>query len=379
MSRWGSGYSYDDPCYCDTWDDFVYKCNNPGQTGEVYTYIALPTVDQQGNPIPPERRVMDLRSHDWYRSTTIIEQTNCYLWIEGNGWTILGLSIRDTTLFKINKASSGSTSSKNWKDNFVLRNLNIKNVYLQGTSCLFKTSANGARIREISGCKFSGVHDMSTLSDPYNNTSSTPAIVSNSGNSYAGYNVITACSFNFKFVGFIRIAIDRPESAPTNNNSNEFNNCLFNLEGKLPNRYDNPYSSNNHSKPLIIIGKFYFCKFTGKLVLDTTSTDAGPLYYPLFWCTDGTLNVIDFKVSYYPQNFYSYNGYLEFGSGGGSQCHVLFIDKPPDTPYGSTGGDVQLRLYNNSETFKIPSSRAQMTDETWLTNNGFVVGSAPTD
>lgn len=376
MSRWGSGYSYSDPCYCDTWDDFVYKCNNPGQTGETYTYIALPTVDQQGNPIPPERRVMDLRSHDWYRSTTIINQSACYLWIEGNGWTILGLSIRDTIFFNCNKASPSSSGARNWNSNTVIRNLVFKNIYLQGESVIFKANANGSRFREVSGCKFSGVIDTSSVSDPH--TKTTNGLIQSS-NQYAGYNVFTACSFNFKFVSYARIIMEVAGSASlTTAVGSEFNNCLISLSGKLTVRSGSQASTSSSTFPPMFIfrSKFYFCKFTGTIIIDDSLCQSQNSYFPFYWNDRGTLNVIDFDMPSYPYGFFNFTGYLEYGCYTSTEVEVFYINRIASStmPYPIT-----LRNIQYDSCFKKPSSRAQLVDETWLSNNGFVVGSPPTD
>ncbi len=379
MARWGGdGYSPDNCIYVDTWTDFVAACNEalPDGTSTRYRYITFPTVDQQGNPIPVERRIIDLRSRDWYRDWIAIIGP-CWLHIEGNDWVILGLSLRDSTLFDLR--ISTNTSSRNWNSgNLIVRKLHFKNVYLQGHSRLFNLAgAGGSRVREVSGCKFSGVMDTSTISSPFDSTDF-GIIVSTSTN--YGYNVFTACSFNFKFVAWCRLSQDTTGTI-TNSADTEFNNCLFHFDGKMT-KYMTSYLTtaiSGGSKQPMFNSKFYFCKITGDFILDDTrspsaSNGSGLTYYPFFY-DKGTLNVIDIKVSYYPFDEIQDNDvYLEVGSSGSSQTQIMFIEYPP-----AATKNMSIYYIANRATFHIPSSRQQLTDETWLTQNGFVVGTPPTE
>lgn len=372
MAIWGSG-TLEDPWKVTDWDNFVSRCNETDSGENDRTYIEFPTHDQNGNLIPVEERVIDLRHHEWYVGTNtsdFILEIYRYKTIEGNGWTILGLSIRNSSLFCIKKNSSNS-SSKNRNRNFEMMNLNFQNIYVHGKCILFRVNVNGARF-SISGCKFSGVFDAS-ITNIYSSISDTCAITN--GGSYQGWNVFTACSFNFKFISGMRIEYTASGSGIY---SSEFNNCIFNVEGK-PKPYNANLittASNQYGQYFLLYGTFYFCKFTGKLLIDCADSYTQEMWLGTYLDRAGSLNVIDITLkkvtTQYDYFFYSYH--LCYLSMNDNEVTISYFDRT-DIPVGTQGFDLAT---NNTNAFKIPANRAQMTDKDWLEGQGFVIGTAPT-
>lgn len=371
MAVWGSG-TLEDPWKVTDWDNFVSKCNETESGEDDRTYIEFPTHDQNGNLIPVEERVIDLRHHEWFVGTNGSEQIfyiSRFKTIEGNEWTILGMSIRNKSLFNIDKRYTG-TAVKNRLRNFEMMNLNFQNIYVHGKCILFKNGSNGSRY-SISGCKFSGVFDAS-ITDIYTSTQSETCAISQGG-SYQGWDVFTACSFNFKFISGMRIEF----SSSSGNNSSEFNNCIFNIEGK-PKATDVNILSGNaylYGRYFLWNGTFYFCKFTGKLLLDCADSETNEKWLGTYLNRDGSLNVIDVTLksvtARYDYFYYYYN--LVYASLNNNEVTIRYFDRTdiPDSVIG-------LRLdTNNANVFKIPADRAQMTDKDWLEGQGFVVGSPP--
>lgn len=373
MAIWGSG-TLEDPWKVTDWDNFVSRCNETESGEDDRTYIEFPTHDQNGNLIPVEERVIDLRHHEWLVGNGTADSIFViyrYKTIEGNGWTILGLSIRNSSLFCIRK-NSGS-AAKNRNRNFEMTNLNFQNIYVHGKCILFRTNANGARF-SISGCKFSGVFDAS-ITDIYGSqVSGTCAITY--GTIYQGWNVFTACSFNFKFVSGMRIQYT--SSTGDSSSSSEFNNCIFNIEGK-PKPTDVDIingASYLYGRYFLWYSIFYFCKFTGTLLLDCADSETNETWLGTYLNRDGSLNVIDIKLKRVPAQYdyfyYYYN--LCYASLNDNEVTIRYFDRTdiPDSVIG-------LKLTtNNANVFKIPADRTQMTDKDWLEGQGFVIGTPPT-
>jgi hypothetical protein len=369
MAVWGSG-TLEDPWKVTDWDNFVSKCNETQSVISDRTYIEFPTHDQNGNLIPVEERVIDLRHHEWFvgnDAADVIIDVYRFKTIEGNGWTILGMSIRNMTLFSL-KIDSDGNSKRNRNRNFEMINLNFQNIYVHGKCILFKTHYNGSRY-SITGCKFSGVFDAS-ITDIYSNY--TCAITYGAINQ--GWNVFTACSFNFKFVSGMRIEFTSYYSSIYN--SNEFNNCIFNIEGK-PKPFNTSILAAGYEagRYHLWYGTFYFCKFTGKLLLDCADSEAQETWLGTYFNVNGSLNVIDITLkkvtAQYDLFTYFYN--LCYGSSNDNEVTIRYFDRSdiPDTD----GFRFATRKAN---VFKIPADRAQMTNKDWLEDQGFVIGTAPT-
>lgn len=377
MAVWGNG-TLEDPWRVTDWDNFVDKCNAPVADAEERHYIEFPTHDQNGNLIPPKQRVIDMRHHDWYvdinKSTPgqqgIIELTvngsQPYKTIEGNGWTILGLSLRNSVLFYIGrtKYNGGGTKHRNRADE--VKNLNFQNVYLHGSCYLFCTNSSKTRI-SVSGCKFSGIVDNS-INDPYtsvkNEGSAIFGIVASSG-----YTTATSCSFNFKFINLFKASLLHGTSGVVWNDGMEFNNCLFNIEGKIKPSDYNENGKNNHNKYYMFFAVFYFCKITGKIIVESRQDTS---YAYLISNVDGSLNVIDIYISS-PSTEWSHYYYLRHYLNNASEVSIRYIEYDK----ASTKNNVTIET-NGNTSFKIPADRAQLTDKDWLENQGFVIGTPPT-
>ena len=373
MAIWGSG-TLEDPWKVTDWDNFVSRCNETNTGESERSYIEFPTHDQNGNLIPVEERVIDMRHREWYvgeNSGNRIIDLLRFKTVEGNGWTILGLSIRNISLFYISRNSSNS-SSKNRNRNFELNNLNFQNIYVHGKCLLFRPNVNGSRC-SISGCKFSGVFDAS-ITDVYSG-STTDACGITYGSSYFGMNVFTACSFNFKFISGIRIEYIASGSGYY---SSEFNNCIFNVEGK-----PKPYNQDLISSSAYECGRyhlwyssFYFCKFTGKLLIDCADSYTQSVYLGTFFNRAGSLNVIDIALRMITTqyDFFNYYYYLCYESMNNNEVTIRYFDRT-ELPVGTGGFDFRT---NKANVFKIPANREQMTNKDWLEDQGFVIGTAPT-
>lgn len=372
MALWGSG-TLEDPWKVTDWDNFVSRCVETQSASSGRTYIEFPTHDQNGNLIPVEERVIDLRHHEWYvgnNTSDAVLNINRFKTIEGNGWTILGMSIRNRSLFKINIDSGDARKNRN--RNFEMKNLIFQNIYVHGKCILFRTYANGSRF-SVTGCKFSGVFDAS-ISNIYSSASDTCAI--SYGALYEGYNVFTACSFNFKFISGMRIEYIESGDGYY---SCEFNNCIFNIEGK-PKPFDTNLiggdsSTYNCGRYHLMYSTFYFCKFTGKLLIDCAYSQNGEVWLGTYVNRVGSLNVIDIKLkkvtTQYDNFNYVYN--LCYESFNNNEVTIRYFDMT-ELPVGTVGFRFAT---NRSNVFKIPSNRAQMVDKDWLEDQGFVIGSPP--
>lgn len=376
MAVWGSG-TLEDPWRVTDWDNFVDKCEAPAVDSEERHYIEFPTHDQNGNLIPTEQRIIDMRYHDWYvdvNKTTlgqkgIIELTinggQPYKTIEGNGWTILGLSLRNSILFYIGRTKYTGTGRHRDRSDEV-KNLNFQNVYLHGSCYLFCCDSSKTRI-SVSGCKFSGVADNS-INDPYATTKAGGSAIFGMS-TLTGYTTATSCSFNFKFINLFKASLLYATSGAVWNDGMEFNNCLFNIEGKIKPSDDNENGTNNHNKYYMLFAVFYFCKITGKLIVESRQATS---YAYLISNINGSLNVIDIYISS-PSTEWSFFYYLRHYLKNASEVSIRYIEYDK----AATKNNVSIQTYGNA-SFKIPADRAQLTDKDWLENQGFVIGTPPT-
>lgn len=331
-------------------------------------YIEFATHDRQGNPIPVSERIDDCRYDNWILESvgfrTYFLDNSGYtvsVFINGNGWTILGVSLRRSHLIEVSSSSSGGTGSYSKKYTLYLENLIFKNVYLQGAggkySLLYE---NGAAVRaEISNCKFSGVLDNSgndmTNQNQGNNVSNCP----NGG----GVNVFTACSFNFKFIAHFKLSTAGGTNSP---NATEFNNCLFDFSGKYT--ATTPESPGYPNFVYMYGAIMYFCKCQGQIIMDTK---VGNLNLHMFFDVGGTLNVVDVDirilddVANYLRIYYRH--------ANSTSRDIFYVQ--PDKSYSYF---VVSNKNSTAASFIRPSSRAQLVDVAWLEDQGFIVGSAPT-
>lgn len=376
MAVWGSG-TLEDPWRVTDWDNFVDKCNAPAADAEERHYIEFPTHDQNGNLIPPEQRIIDMRHHEWYvdiNKTTLGQQgiieltvngSQPYKTIEGNGWTILGLSLRNSILFYIGRTKYTGTSKHRERSDEV-KNLNFQNIYLHGSCYMFCCAIAKSRI-SVSGCKFSGVSDNS-INDPYSTVKASGTAIFGISSGVVGYTTATSCSFNFKFINLFKASLLYGTTGGVQNDGMEFNNCLFNIEGKVKPSSDNENGSNNHNKYYMFFAVFYFCKFTGKFIVEDGQTS----YAYLISNVNGSLNVIDIYISS-PGTSWLYSYYLRHYLRNASEVSIRYIEYDN----ASTKNNVTIETYGNAR-YKIPADRAQLTDKEWLENQGFVIGTPPT-
>lgn len=330
-------------------------------------YVEFATHDRQGNPIPVSERIDDCRHNNWILESngfrTNFDSSFSYpikVYINGNGWTILGVSLRRSQLINVSSNASGGSPSYSKDCTVYIENLIFKNVYLQGASGRYSLLyVNGANVRvEISNCKFSGVLDNS------GNGSYTTIQGNNVNNTYSGgVNVFTACSFNFKFIGHFKLAQASGTGDP---NTTEFNNCLFDFSGKYtgttPQDPSSPYYSYMYGAVM------YFCKCQGEIIMDTK---VGNLNLQFFYDVGGTLNVVDVDIKIleglanYLKVFYRHSN--------NTSKDIFYVQ--PDKSYQY----FVVSCKSNSASFICPSNRAQLVDVSWLEDQGFIIGTAPTE
>lgn len=331
-------------------------------------YIEFATSDRQGNPIPVSERIDDCRYNNWLLEDVGFKVNFNYgggyslkVFVNGNGWTILGLSLRRSHLISVNTNTSGGSPSYSKEDTLYLENLIFKNVYVQGSGMYALLYVNGGAARaEISNCKFSGVIDNSGNQSYNTGQGNNVNIIGGSG---GGVNVFTACSFNFKFIGHFKLSQKSGQSGAPN--ATEFNNCLFNFSGKYTGTTsENPgYPDYAYTYGAIM----YFCKCQGQIIMDTR---VGNMYLHMFFDYGGTLNVVDVDirilddVANYLKVFYRHSN--------ATSKDIFYVQ--PDKSYS------YFNVVNkgNAASFILPSNRAQLVDASWLEDQGFIVGSAPT-
>lgn len=331
-------------------------------------YVEFATHDRQGNPIPVSERIDDCRHNSWIVDScgfrTYFIDSSGYtvsVFINGNGWTILGVSLRRSQLIDMSSTSSGGTGSYSKKYTLYLENLIFKNVYLQGGNGKYSLLyVSGPSVRaEITNCKFSGVLDNSgNASDNQNQGNNV-----NNCPTGGGINVFTACSFNFKFVAHFKLATAGSTNAPS---ATEFNNCLFDFSGKYT--ATTPESPSYPSFVYMYGAIMYFCKCQGQIIMDT---NIGNLNLHMFYDVGGTLNVVDVDiriidgVANYLRIFYRH--------ANSTSRDIFYVQ--PDKSYSY----FVVSNKNNAASFIRPSSRAQLVDVSWLEDQGFVVGTPPTN
>ena len=375
MAYWGTG-TREDPYVCDTWDSLVDRCANSNVQSEIYVEMAAKT--QQGVLIPVSERVIDMRRRSWFLSDgtggALVVPSRAYpIHINGNDWTILGASLRDCRLisFRCNDVVS------------YVENFTFKNIYLQGHSSLFAQTgiASGDSTKRVlvSNIRASGVLDLSTLSSIISaNTNIALFNVDATSIGDTGFRV-TACSFNFKFVAAFRLNIfnGRDSGASTVKNF-EFNNCLFNIEGKtISDVYASFPSAQGAMYRYPFFGTFYFCKFTGSIYYDHIHNNNNTTTMFLYYNGGGTLDVIDFDIYCIADatgiadtdRIYAHS---TIANAKIIQYHKAIYSHDPI---------VEIIYYHtsNAAAFLHPSDREEMCDRQWLLEQGFIIGTPPSD
>lgn len=334
----------------------------------------MATKDQQGNPIPVEDRVMDLRKSDWYIGSNDNADGYDAGWyairiygpkvVDCKDWVILGISLRNCHLFFCVSDTEGTYS---------IKNLTIKNAYLQGHSSLVANKAYGARLISLSNIKASGVLDMSTVSSPTSDLDNLGLFTLRCRTTdYNPYFRITKCSFNFKFITSFKSSCFRVNN--TLGARFEFNNCLFNIEGKVTAGLQTgaPTLTDMAANNTMFFGKFFFCKFSGSIYYDHGASN---VYMFLYKNYAGTLDVIDFDIyPLVPANHYNYSCYI-VGASTINTNKIIHYCKPIYL-HGDLNG---MNYYHptNAAPFLHPTDRTEMCNEQWLTEKGFVIGSPP--
>jgi hypothetical protein len=374
MSYWGTG-TKEDPYVCDTWDSLVERCANSNVSTEIYVEMAAKT--QQGVLIPVNERVIDMRKWNWFLSDgtggALVVPNRAYpIHINGNEWTILGASLRDCRLIVFR-----SNNIVNYVQNFT-----FKNIYLQGHSSLFAQAGTTAAVYTkrvlISNIRASGVLDLSTLSSIASANTNIALFNTDTGGENPGDHGfrVTACSFNFKYVAAFRLTNCNGKDGGTNAIKNfEFNNCLFNIEGKTTDVNTSMPSPVGAMYRYPFFGTFYFCKFTGSIYYDhpKNSTDVVFLYYN----GGGTLDVIDFDV-YCNSSVSSFSDTGRIVANSSiSTAKIIQYHKTIFTH--SVIGAVDRYHNTNAAAFLHPSSREEMCDRQWLLEQGFIIGTPPSD
>lgn len=375
MAYWGTG-TKEDPYVCDTWDSLVDRCANSQNDREIYVEMATKT--QQGVPIPVNERVIDMRRRNWFLSdgtggALVVSYRYDPIHINGNEWTILGTSLRDCRLILIQHNRSVT----------YIENFTFKNIYLQGHSSLFAQTGDTSQEYQkrvlVSNIKASGVLDLSTLSSI---ASANTNIALFNASITAGESVgdfgfrVTTCSFNFKYVAAFRLTnCNGKDSGTSAINNFEFNNCLFNIEGKTTDVNASMPSSTGAMYRYPFFGTFYFCKFTGSIYYNhpNNSTDAVFLYYN----GGGTLDVIDFDI-YCIASVDSLSDSGRFIANSSIATAKIIHYHKTIFPHSVIGG-VNRYHNTNAAAFLHPSSREEMCDRQWLLEQGFIIGTPPSD
>lgn len=376
MAYWGTG-TKEDPYVCDTWDSLVDRCANSNVSSEIYVEMAAKT--QQGVLIPVNERVIDMRRRNWFLSdgtggALVVPSTRLYpIHINGNDWTILGASLRDCRLivFQYNDVVS------------YVENFTFKNIYLQGHSSLFAqagvaSSSDSKRVL-ISNIRASGVLDLSTLSSIASANTNIALFNTSVGSGESpgdhGFRV-TACSFNFKYVAAFRLTNCNGKDSGTSAIKNfEFNNCLFNIEGKTTDINASMPGSTGAMYRYPFFGTFYFCKFTGSIYYDHINNSSCVMF--LYYNGGGTLDVIDFDI-YCNASIDSLSD-TDRISANSSISTAKIIQYHKTIFSHSVIGAVNRYHNTNAAAFLHPSSREEMCDRQWLLEQGFIIGTPPSD
>lgn len=373
MAYWGTG-TKEDPYVCDTWDSLVDRCANSQNDREIYVEMATKT--QQGVPIPVSERVIDMRRWNWFLSdgtggALVVSFRYDPIHINGNDWTILGASLRDCRLMEFRYSRVVS----------YVENFTFKNIYLQGHSSLFSQvgDVNDSKRILISNIRASGVLDLSTLSSIASANTNialfNTSIATGQGVGDSGFRV-TACSFNFKYVAAFRLTNCNGKDSGTSAIKNfEFNNCLFNIEGKTTDVNTSMPGSTGAMYRYPFFGTFYFCKFTGSIYYDHIDNSSCVMF--LYYNGGGTLDVIDFDI-YCNVSFQSFSDTDRIVANSSIATAKIIHYHKTTFPHYAIGA-VNRYHSTNAAAFLHPSSREEICDRQWLLEQGFIIGTPPSD
>lgn len=147
----GSGTSASDPYIIDELEDLAPLLQNKSNG---INYIAFPEV--YDGP-----KVFDMRSKGWYSNFINISVDNyyCTKHVYFNGWTILGMSIKDGSFFRFARTSSPSNASSH---RIIFYDLIIKNMYVIGIttqSFVFHLESSYGNRLDCIRCKISCMLD----------------------------------------------------------------------------------------------------------------------------------------------------------------------------------------------------------------------------
>lgn len=156
----------------------------------------------------------------------------------------------------------------------------------------------------------------------------------------------------------------------------EFNNCLFNIEGKVTAGLlaASTTLSDMVAYNTMFFGKFFFCKFSGSIYYGHGDSNVYMLLYKNF---AGTLDVIDFDIyPLVPGTHLNYSCYIVGASTINTNkiihyCKSIYLH-----------GDLNDMNYYHptySAPFLHPTDRTEMCDEQWLIEKGFIIGSPPVE
>lgn len=334
----GSGTSASDPYIIDELEDLppLLRDINNG-----INYIAFPEV--YDGP-----KVFDMRAKGWKSNFLYIygngDGPNINKNVYFNGWTILGMSIKDGNFFKFVKDNSGSAN------NYVVRfyDLTIKNMYViavEADSYVFGLDASyGCRL-ELTRCKISCVLDAQYCrSGLFVNTIDEEEFK------------INECSCNVQFTntstsGNRRITIinDWHRSRFT------LVNTIFSLNSR---KWYCPYDA--QESYFINCARIQFCKFIGNMKPIQITNDAinlvRGLAYSVYNTVDITLDCTNIASNFTIKN--------PFSAG----VHVFNIEH-------ITARSGVTITYDAANTLRC--NDAQMIDADWLNERFFIVGDPP--
>ncbi len=343
------------PLTIDTLEDLKTILTNTSYipvAGSGSYYIAFPEV--YDGP-----KVIDLRSKGWNPitiTTTEFAPSNATMTINiyFNGWTILGLSMMDSTFLYIRTAFGGGNIS-NSTSTINIYDMIIKNAYifsLTNDCCLIrynKRSSDGSASLRLYRCKISAMLDSQYYYYAYG--------IYNMA-SY-GYLYINQCSFNLQAAnsGDASRHIRCISSYDVNLPNNVMTNCILSISSKR-------WICNEGTSYVISGTAMRFCKVIGDITGSSTS-----IYYMSVIKAAGqcAYNAVD--LSYTTNQSYDSSGKvgISFGSG------VNLVNK---SKLKHKSGEMIAIVDGN---YKTLCTTEQMIDKDWLNDHYFICGDTPSD
>ena len=336
----GSGSSASDPYIIDELEDLPPLLTN--FTNGI-NYIAFPEI--YDGP-----KVLDMRSKGWftnfinmYRSgdssiTTV--NKNVYF----NGWTILGMSIKDGCFFKFQR-DGGSAAS-----NFVVRfyDMIIKDMYVLAVSTdsfVFRLDSSWGCIVQCHRCKFSVILDAQYVRC---------GLFVNTVDEEEFH--IRNCSFNINFIT-TGTAYSRRITIINDWKRGRFSvyNSIFSLNSK---KYHGGRGG-NYDEEFFRCANVRFCKFIGNIIVKAlySAGNGMPLISGLSGCV---YNVIDIALNITSNASFSIINSFNSGVNLFNTEHIT-----ANTSYTISASNC------------VQCDDSQMTDASWLTDHSFLVGTPP--